>query len=89
MKRFVTEKSGDLVARERNLLSVAYKNVVGARRTSWRVITSTMEKEKSKDDNNSELYSKYQKEVEKELEDICNEVIVSSGLVIPYIRLYR
>jgi len=30
---------------ERNLLSVAYKNVVGARRASWRIVTSVKEKE--------------------------------------------
>jgi 14-3-3 protein beta/theta/zeta len=29
-----------LASEERNLLSVAYKNVVGARRSSWRVISS-------------------------------------------------
>jgi len=28
----------------RNLLSVAYKNVVGARRSSWRVISSIEQK---------------------------------------------
>jgi hypothetical protein len=36
---------------ERNLLSVAYKNVVGARRASWRVLSSIESKEKEKGDN--------------------------------------
>ena len=36
---------------ERNLLSVAYKNVVGARRASWRVLSSIETKEKDKGDN--------------------------------------
>ena len=35
---------------ERNLLSVAYKNVVGARRASWRVLSSIETKEKEKGD---------------------------------------
>lgn len=35
---------------ERNLLSVAYKNVVGARRASWRVLSSIEAKEKDKAD---------------------------------------
>ena len=36
---------------ERNLLSVAYKNVVGARRASWRVLSSIETKEKEKGDS--------------------------------------
>merc|ERR1712000_144621 len=36
----VTEMDSELSNEERNLLSVAYKNVVGARRSSWRVISS-------------------------------------------------
>lgn len=36
----VTETGTELSNEERNLLSVAYKNVVGARRSSWRVISS-------------------------------------------------
>merc|ERR1711876_49660 len=35
----VTETGIELSNEERNLLSVAYKNVVGARRSSWRVIS--------------------------------------------------
>merc|ERR1712151_876790 len=42
----VTEMDGVLVQDERNLLSVAYKNVVGARRSSWRVISSIEAKTK-------------------------------------------
>uniref|UniRef100_A0A8C0Q9F5 14-3-3 domain-containing protein n=1 Tax=Canis lupus familiaris TaxID=9615 RepID=A0A8C0Q9F5_CANLF len=36
----VTEQGAELPNEERNLLSVAYKNVVGAPRSSWRVISS-------------------------------------------------
>jgi 14-3-3 protein beta/theta/zeta len=36
----VTETEIELSSEERNLLSVAYKNVVGVRRSSWRVISS-------------------------------------------------
>ena len=34
----------DLTVEERNLLSVAYKNVVGARRASWRILSSIEQK---------------------------------------------
>jgi len=40
----VTELGAELTNEERNLLSVAYKNVVGARRSSWRVISSIEQK---------------------------------------------
>jgi len=72
MKTVVKEKTR-LTTEERNLLSVAYKNVVGARRASWRVLNSIMTKETDKDSLNAvELYKK---NVEKELSDICNDVL--------------
>jgi 14-3-3 protein epsilon len=38
----------ELTVEERNLLSVAYKNVIGARRASWRIISNIEQKEESK-----------------------------------------
>jgi len=38
----------ELTVEERNLLSVAYKNVVGARRASWRIVSSIEQKEENK-----------------------------------------
>ena len=34
----------ELTVEERNLLSVAYKNVIGARRSAWRIISSVASK---------------------------------------------
>lgn len=47
MKR-VAELGVELSVEERNLLSVAYKNVIGARRASWRIVSSIEQKEESK-----------------------------------------
>jgi hypothetical protein len=65
-----------LCLQERNLLSVAYKNVVGARRASWRVLSSIETKEKEKGDADKvTLIAHYRERVEKELERICNELL--------------
>jgi 14-3-3 protein epsilon len=65
-----------LLLQERNLLSVAYKNVVGARRASWRVLSSIESKEKEKGDADKvTAITSYREKVEKELERICHELL--------------
>lgn len=68
----VTKMGGDpLTTEERNLLSVAYKNIVGAKRSSWRVISSIEQKATDKED----LAKTYRKKIEQELHDVCGEVL--------------
>ncbi len=69
-----SNESGALNPEERNLLSVAYKNVVGKRRSAWRVISSLLAKYEGSD---KEICKGYKVDIENELEDICNEVVVS------------
>jgi 14-3-3 protein beta/theta/zeta len=71
----VTETGVELSNEERNLLSVAYKNVVGARRSSWRVISSIEQKTESSA-RKQQLAREYRERVEKELREICYEVLV-------------
>jgi len=72
--RKVTELGAELSNEERNLLSVAYKNVVGARRSSWRVISSIEQKTEGAE-KKQQLAKEYREKVEKELRDICEEVL--------------
>lgn len=73
----VTEMGGYLEQEERNLLSVAYKNVVGARRSSWRVISSIEAKTKdSGNDRRLGIAKDYREKVEKELNEVCQSVLV-------------
>ncbi|XP_074470159.1 14-3-3 protein beta/alpha-like isoform X2 [Sebastes fasciatus] len=69
----VTEEDVELSHEERNLLSVAYKNVVGARRSSWRVVSSM--EHKPDDSGKIALAKEYRATIEKELNDICKEVL--------------
>jgi 14-3-3 protein epsilon len=72
----VTELGVELSVEERNLLSVAYKNVIGARRASWRIVSSIEQKEESKgSDDKLKLTKEYRSVVEKELRDICHDVL--------------
>ena len=60
----VAELDVELSVEERNLLSVAYKNVIGARRASWRIISSMEQKEDSKSsDSKLEMTKNYRMEV--------------------------
>ncbi|KAK3593278.1 hypothetical protein CHS0354_012373 [Potamilus streckersoni] len=62
-----------LTADERNLLSVAYKNVVGARRSSWRIVSSLSDREN--DQKKKSKIQEYRKKIEDELNGLCDEVL--------------
>jgi len=59
---------------QRNLLSVAYKNVVGARRSSWRVISSIEQKYEGSDKKQA-MAKQYKEKIESELKSICRDVL--------------
>jgi 14-3-3 protein epsilon len=66
----------ELTVEERNLLSVAYKNVIGARRASWRITSSIEQKEENKGNTTHVLRIKeYRNKIEQELTDICNDIL--------------
>lgn len=57
-------------------MSVAYKNVVGTRRASWRIISSIEQKEETKgSDKHIARIKEYRDKIEKELENVCNDVL--------------
>ncbi|KAK1342810.1 hypothetical protein QTO34_015577 [Cnephaeus nilssonii] len=67
----VTEQGHELSNEVRNLLSVAYKNVVGACRSSWRVISS-IEQKTERNEKKQQMGKEYQEKIEAELQDIYN-----------------
>ena len=81
MKNVVTAGTG-LSVEERNLLSVAYKNAIGSRRTAWRALSAIEQKEEAKGGKHLNLLREFKKKIEEELGNFCNEII---GLLDEYL----
>ncbi|KAK4770948.1 hypothetical protein SAY87_031480 [Trapa incisa] len=73
---FGTTPAGELTAEERNLFSVAYKNVIGSLRAAWRIISSIEQKEEGrKNEEHVVLVKDYRSKVEVELSQICSNIL--------------
>lgn len=61
---------------ERSLLSVAYKNIIWTRRSSWRVICHNENKEMKKGNQGKlKAIQSYKAQIEKEIREICSDVL--------------
>jgi len=66
----------ELTVEERNLLSVGYKNVIGARRASWRILSSIEQKEEARGyAGHVKKIKEYRQKVESELSNICSDIM--------------
>jgi 14-3-3 protein epsilon len=67
-----------LSVEERNIFSVAYKNVIGSRRATWRIVSSILKKEEDRPEK-IEMRIKHAKalanKVESEMNGICNDCL--------------
>eukprot|EP00392_Amoebophrya_sp_AT5.2_P005473 g5482.t1 len=81
----VGEAPTELSVEERNLLSVAYKNAVGSRRASWRIVTSVEQKEQQRASAQAGWPPEYREKIEKELDDICGQILtlLEKSLISP------
>jgi len=72
----VAELDQELTIEERNLLSVAYKNIIGARRASWRIVSSIESKEEAKSSSKTlPAIKEYREKIEAELAKICQDIL--------------
>jgi 14-3-3 protein epsilon len=64
-------------------LSVAYKNVIGARRASWRIVSSIETKEENKgfrtlnvgNESQVTMIKDYRQKIETELSEVCQDIL--------------
>ncbi|KAK9743411.1 hypothetical protein RND81_03G237100 [Saponaria officinalis] len=80
-----TAHGGELTMEERNLLSVAYKHVIGSLRAAWRIVSSIEQKEEArKNDDHVALVREYRRKLEGELSEICGCILkIIDGCLIP------
>nr|BAA83080.1 14-3-3 protein [Tetrahymena pyriformis] len=71
----VVQTGQELSVEERNLLSVAYKNTVGSRRSAWRSISAIQQKEESKGSKHLDLLTNQKKKIETELNLYCDDIL--------------
>ena len=73
---FAKVGGNELSLEERNILSVAFKNVVGTRRAAWRVLSSIEKKENNKGNaSNVEKVKHYKQAIEEELTKVCQDIL--------------
>ncbi|RWW16537.1 hypothetical protein GW17_00019570 [Ensete ventricosum] len=66
----------ELTVEERNLLSVGYKNVIAARRASWRILSSIEQKEEARgNEKHVKNIKEYRQKVESELSRVCSDIM--------------
>ncbi|CAH1271201.1 YWHAZ [Branchiostoma lanceolatum] len=75
----LVEMGGKLSPEERNLLSVAYKNVAGPRRSAWRVVTAMDQKKAEQgvdvSDSGRQAAKWLRKKVVTDLKEFCGDVL--------------
>lgn len=73
LKPVLDQKGGDVTSDERNLLSVAFKNLISSKRTAWRTISAIEQNPKYQ--KFADALAAYKKQIEEGLYKDCENVI--------------
>ena len=74
IKSLITSGSAQLTVEERNLLSIAYKNLTGTLRGSWRAI-DTLEKRPGNTQQHKRLMRVQKDRIKHDLDETCKDVV--------------
>lgn len=79
------ELDPNLSTDERNFLSAGYKNLIGAKRNSWRLLRQIQRKEEKKNSTmNMNYITEVRNKVEDEMRGVCNELnLILDKFLIP------
>jgi len=79
--RRIASCNQELTVEERNLLSVAYKNVIGACHVSWRIVSSIEQKKECKgNEAHVSMIKGYHEKIKSELAKICSDSFARTSL---------
>ncbi len=71
----IVKMGGELSMDERNLLNLAYKNMIATRRVSWRNISAIELKKAGGSQKDISTIREYRHRIEDELEKICQDAL--------------
>lgn len=83
MKSLSNTVDDELTVEERTLLAVAFKNVIGARRASWRVVSAIESKGLFSSSNGDDsvatasTITTYRQKIERELTEFCSDILTT------------
>nr|CAD38525.2 14-3-3 epsilon protein homologue [Paracentrotus lividus] len=87
IKHVAKTSNEELSTEERNLLSVAYKNIIGSRRAALHTVSIIEQKDETKtknEENKLPLLKNYRGLIEKELTELCRDGLdILENFVIP------
>ncbi|KAJ6843358.1 putative 14-3-3-like protein GF14-D [Iris pallida] len=84
MEALILSSATELTVEERNVFSVACKNLVASRRAAWRIVSSIEQKEEGRrNEDSAALVRGYRARVESELDTVCKRFLslIDSRLV--------
>lgn len=84
MKNIIYVYDARLTVEERNLLSLAYKNIINSLRNSWRVIDGLERQESACPESRRLPLIRHEKRrIEQELSDICGDMVKVNTIPFP------